>query len=348
MRLKRTHRTHSVCGPAVGLLVAILLLSSCAARQDVPAGTLDDKGSVISLRYGWPNGLQGTMSSRVVRRRTGVPDPENYVVSGRCRFRVEDRSEGQRVHFERCTASVDGLSDERLTAWRSLLERLAAIDQSYLVSPKGELVGVEGIAEVRRALDAWLEERARTQTTNPEAVSLIRDTLFSEERLTAQAAEEWNAMVAIWADADLSLGETYGARIEQPVPMLPDKQMPMDITIAVTRRAACRAEEAETRCVEMTFSSSPDPTAASELTKILAQQITNANREGAAIEPQGQLERIEIRHRIQLLTEPDRLIPHRVERIKDMRIWIRSPDKQTEPIVQVEEFVQQFDYEHGR
>lgn len=320
----------------------ISLLSSCAATRDVPAGAAPDASQTVSLRYGWPNGLHGTMSSRVTRRRSGVPTPENYVVSGRCDFTVDAHAAGQQVRFERCTAAVDGAS-ARLAAWRTLLEKLTTIDQSYLVNPQGELVGVEGIAEVKSALDQWLEENAATQAIDPATQQTIRDTLYSEERLTAQAADEWNAMVGIWTGADLALGETYSARIEQPAPLLPDKKIPMDVTIAATHRAPCVDGDAEARCVAMTFTSSPDAKATSELTKSLAQQLDTTGKRDAP-EQQAQLERMEVHHRIVLLTEPDRLIPHRVERIKDTRVWVRSTQGQTDPIVQLEEFVHEFTY----
>lgn len=270
-------------------------------------------------------------------------------MSGRCHLRVEARPDGQRVRFERCRVTIEGTNDARLDAWRSLLERLTAIDQSYLVNAKGEMVGLEGIADVQHALNQWLQEDGNSEGLNAESLSLIRDTLYSEERLTAEATEEWNAIVGIWAGGDLNLGETYSARIDQPVPVLPDKKLPMDITIAASRRAPCRSDETAARCVEMTFNSAPDPTAASEITKMLAAQLAGATQEqGSNSEPRLQLERVEIRHRIMLLTEPDRLIPHRLERIKDTRFWIRSAHKQAEPIVQVEEFVHEFAYDRGR
>jgi hypothetical protein len=91
--------------------------------------------------------------------------------------------------------------------------------------------------------------------------------LSSDEVLSAQAAQEWNALVGSWAGVEFEVGQAYVNSLEEPVPIFQGATVRFDYEMGILRRMSCDSVAAPKArdCVEIQMVSRPDTAAMRQL-----------------------------------------------------------------------------------
>jgi len=307
----------------VGACLALLPLG-CASTQPLasaaaaPARALSDR---IALAFAWPAGfaarVAGTESSRLVT--DGSQDESRTEMS--YRVSVELDPLGARIRYDDF-ALRDPRTDS-LVSLRSVpgLEALtAALRPSFVVSQDGRFGGTPGLEEevaaINRALDA-LHARAEGL---PQGAPLL-PTRFSAELFRRHVPVDWGPLVELWAGREIALGERYQVDLVTRMPLLDGAPIRMDGELQVSGRVPCDGDDGMARCVELVLVSRPDPL---ELLPLLG---GDAERQGGDAAPAPvTVTRLELDESVRLVTEPETLVPHRVDTRRRARLSLRLAD----------------------
>ena len=122
-----------------------------------------------------------------------------------------------------------------------------------------------------------------------------------------QAERTWQMLVGSWTDVELEIGEDFETDVEgpmPPVPGLPGGTLKTKVRIRAERRLDC-PDDPRKRCVELKTRSEADRESMATLLEKMGVQ-SGAKNAGTA----GDLGAVE---EIALVTEPNRLIPHRLD-----------------------------------
>ena len=158
------------------------------------------------------------------------------------------------------------------------LARLGSFLPSYVVTADGAFVGIEGLAQMKSALDSLFAPMLAELERAPAAARQFVAAATSAEALTASAAQEGNMIVGTWVGADWEIGELYTASAQEAIPVLADVTIRMSYEFSAAERVACpgAANSAVRRCVRLEMRSVPDSAAmrktVSELLNKVAQK----------------------------------------------------------------------------
>lgn len=271
------------------------------------------------LKFGWPIGLRAEV---VEQRETwesseGGADstsaalsysmhvenhPQGYLVRHLDFVFSDSRSRGRRRQSEEREI---GLGLEELSS------RVGAMIPSYLVSPSGELVGIDGLArlqsEAREMLSADLEASERQ---GPAARELL-EKLVSREFFMTQANEVWSELVGFWIGSELEIGATYEFDQEVANPLVPNVMLPFTYRFGATERVPCFEGGDKDACVALELVSFPDPDAMEALILELLERMN-----GVDASDQVFYERLQMENYALLVADPETLIPYRLESSK--------------------------------
>ncbi len=164
------------------------------------------------LRYHWsihsatelPQGM-GTMTMRMENtQRWSVPEVD---VDGNATVRVTTEWVRMSVDGPMGTISADSADETGSGSPLDAARAMAGTSYTIILDPRGELVGISGVEEMRETL--------RTGMANPSAQAMI-DQVLGEEALRGQ----WTQGVsALPADA-VGVGSTWETRFSWPIPPL--------------------------------------------------------------------------------------------------------------------------------
>jgi hypothetical protein len=150
----------------------------------------------------------------------------------------------------------------------------------------------------------------------------------------ANAARTWQMLVGSWAGAQLEVGKEYVQTLEGPVPLVPGGKLRSTVRFRAERLLDCPGNPA-LECVEVKLHSEPDRKSLAKLTSALSAQsgkkIDVKDAEDADV---GGVEEAT------LVTEPARLIPHRLVVTKTVELRPAAG----EPRSQVDRTTWTFDY----
>jgi hypothetical protein len=265
-----------------------------------PAGVGQADPKLVRLRFDWPATAEVQATQRRTRTRTGQAP---VTTTTRFTQRLERREGALRISTSGTTWEGDAPYPGSPAAVEGVLRAAERVVQ--VVSPEGEFRGLEGVEALRPAL-----ARVLAASVPPEQVE--RALGFAEAAMQAQAQEMWNLAVGFWIGADLELGERYGMRTEAEVP-LAHAEAEFEQEFSVRRRVPCSASDRDERCVEVTLRSAPDPAALPALARGVVAQVAGGEATIAA----EALRELVVENELLLVTEPARLLPHRV-------VWTRT------------------------
>ena len=260
------------------------------AKRAGPAAS----GEILTLSFAWPRDLAAEVElKRVSIRDDGRSNPQ-HVVEARYRLRTESQAGGLRIVSEGLritridgrpegTPAVTGLGDAEATA--------ALLAPTLRVDAEGRVLEVEGLDELRRRMAAGIA--AASPQAAPRAEQIARIAL-SPERLS----EHWASAVESWVGMELELGATYAMEVNEARPG----------TLEVSERMACFPGGAINRCVQLRLESWLDGEMGTAQLQSQARDLLG--QLGAPDLPVEALRSLELRESVELLTEPERLIPH--------------------------------------
>jgi hypothetical protein len=226
------------------------------------------KPDVVSLVFGWPDGLNADVTYRWTRSKPGKPE---QALAMTARLTVSRQGETLRVAFRDWKAQPTANAAPGAAA--PSLEAITTV-----VDTKGMFVRVDG-----------------TISATMPALSRV------------QAERTWQMLVGSWTDVELEIGEDVETDVEGPmpsVPGLPGGTLKTKLRFRAERRLDC-PDDPSKRCVELNTRSEADR---ESMTKLLEKMGVQAGAKDAGTA--GDLGAVE---EIALVTEPDRLIPHRLD-----------------------------------
>lgn len=279
-------------------LIGITMYVPGAAAQELPAPV-----DTVQLRFGWPAGMQARVATTRFRER--ISETADTTAGGAWyRMNVHAHDEALLISYDDFSfpPSADTTQASQLAA---VSEQASAMVPKFIVDSTGTFVGIHDVEMVRLRLDSLL-----ARLLGPEDLASAREGLasaLSEEALTGLAAQEWNAIVGMWVDADLEMGAAYEFEEMAELPMIPGAEVRMVSEFSVERRTPCIEGGAIEDCVEIRLVSFPDPDAMKEvLTQFMERLLSVPGLGGLAFES------LVMENEMVLITEPETLRPHRV------------------------------------
>lgn len=250
----------------------------------------------VTFRFDWPDALVAQVEA--TRTRTG-PGRAPIANTLRGRLEAEVRGAERRVGFR----------DWRLVGPETaagLDPLVAAVGRITTVTTRsGAFTRVEGIEpalETMRAL--WRDARPEARPT------LERLEQLAPAMLTKEASELWAMLVELWDGKVLDVGDEYEIESRVPVAVLPGEAVRVVARVRVERRLACPGGGS---CVEARMRSEPDGKDLERMAKRLFAELKLPAQVSAML---GELSAVT---EIVLVTEPARLVPHRLEKVRTMR-----------------------------
>lgn len=280
-------------------LLAVLMLAPANAHAQQPTST----GENIPLRFAWPAGLTATVEAERMRvRNSAAPDSSGAVLSYRMQASNGNDDEVMVRFSDFAATNADG-------AGTNLMEQLGGFVPNYRISAGGEFLGVHEVALLKARMDSLFAPLLQQDSTGE--LARLFESLVSEEYLAGATAQEWNALVGMWAGADLELGQVYELEEQAALPLLPGATVKMVSEFAIEERVSCEEEGADRDCVQIRLYSEPD----SAGMKALVQQVMDrVARTGGAAVPV--FEHLTIRSELLLITRPETLVPYYLEQVK--------------------------------
>ncbi|HEX6307694.1 MAG TPA: hypothetical protein VFZ69_05860 [Longimicrobiales bacterium] len=276
------------------------LAGAAVAAQETP-GAAD----TVRLRFDWPPGT--TARIQTTRYREQVTETaDTTFMSADYRMRVSAHPDGLLVAYDdfRFPTVVDTTNGADVNA---LAQRAASMVPKFVVDTGGEFVRIHDIEAIRAGLDSMLAELIGAGADAAEMREAMA-AMLSEEALTGLAAEEWNAVVGMWIDADLELGTVYQLEDEAPLPILPGVVVPMISELTVQARTSCVEGGSDSSCVELHYVSFPEPAAV----KAAIARFLEGVPQMPGMQPFA-FEDLEVENEIIIVTEPATLRPHRMQ-----------------------------------
>ncbi len=318
------------------MLAILLTLAHSGVKAD---------GSTIALSYNWPAGLEVDVSYRVFKERLRQGKTLNNEVSGSLTYTTSDHKKGLIIETSNTQVKVEQASESGGQLQR-FMQRLAAIDPSYIITQEGVLSSVGKLDELKQSLS---EEYEQLTSDLPEDVKNQTEGLMakalSEESIFASISQDWNRDVAQWIGADFEVGYLYDVEYTTPVPMLGNAQVPTKGTYQVFGYVPCSADagsdiehfakkptDNSANCVEMYFTSNLIPAA---LVDVMEQMFKSMGQE------MPENFEMKIDYEVFVITEPDTLLPHSVNEVK---VITASAPQEVQPLVQTEILDKQFTY----
>ena len=293
----------------VAAVVAVVLPHSLAAQQIRP--------DTVALRFGWPVG----MSARVlqdwsrIQSRSGRRDSTHVVTS--YRMRVAAHPKGRLIQADSFQVVGAPSVAGQTAGVEQLLARMGSFAPSYVVTSAGEFVGVEGLAQMKSALDSLFAPMLAELEGAPPAARQLLTAATSAEALTASAAQGWNVLAGTWVGADWEVGEVYAASAEEPIPVLPGVTVKMSYEFSAAERVACpgAAKSAARRCVRLEMRSEPDSGAMRKMiSELMGKVAPDARAQVAAFG------RMRSENSVTLIADARDLRPYRLEVVKSIEV----------------------------
>lgn len=268
--------------------VTLLLLAGCAG---VPAATGGAAPGPVTLRFGWPDGLQVQVAIRHQVQRTGQP-PAGAAIRHRL---VAERRGDELWILNRDVAGQGNLPHLELN-----LKVARTVVQ--VVGPDGGFRRAEGIEEAAALLEP-VEGRARER---------------SRQALARIVAEDWEMTVGTWRGRTLREGRLERRRVDASVPNAPGVPTLLEVEYGLEGLVPCREEETERRCAALVYRGRPaDSDRAATLARLRESM-------GGADGPE--LEDLQAALEVRLVSEVATLLPHRMVVHEELRLRLRLPD----------------------
>ncbi|HUP21443.1 MAG TPA: hypothetical protein VNB06_00715 [Thermoanaerobaculia bacterium] len=189
-----------------------------------------------------------------------------------------------------------------------LMAILVNIVPDYVVTREGDFVGMHDLTTLQADLERLFSMLGRAGGETPE-VRLAFDMLRSEPVLEGNAEDQWDALVGFWVGANLEWEGAEPARIDVDRERSPDGLPGAVRYFGVSRRTPCSRSGVVRDCVELEMRRTAD----SEETRLAANSMMSmigAMLGGKQSWSAAGASSLELENLVQLVTEPESLIPH--------------------------------------
>ncbi len=312
-----------------GLLLPLLLMPLAPAEAEA-----------VKLSFAWPKNLAGTAKFSAKKTRGAQGHRQVIAVRGSYGFTAKPVADGQLISFGK--TQVDVQVDPPVAGIQGKLQQfmLGAANRrpSYVVDGQGKYLRLEGMERYRRDLrQGYGELLGEMPDETKQRVQTMIEGVLSDQQLEARMAQSWNRDVGSWAGAEFERGKAYEREYSNPVPMLGNTAVPMKATYRYLGPVKCGKAASTGRCAHLEIRTSVD---SDKVAQALEAFIKRMAGQGAG---EFRIEKFQVDTTVRLVTEPDTLVPHRLEQQKASAIVI-SRGGQSRTTRQVEEMAYEYTY----
>ena len=310
-------------------LISLLLLPFAPVRADT-----------VTLAFAWPETVEGTATFSARKTRAAERGQQVIVVRGGYGFAAKPVADGQLITFGK--TQVDVQVEPPVSGMQGRLQQfmLSAANQrpSYVIDRQGSYLRLENMERYRQNLrEAYAALLADLPDQAKERVQQTIEGAMSDRQLEARMAESWNRDVGAWVGGEFDRGETYEQDFSMAVPLLGNTEVPMKAAYRYLGPVSCGKAASADRCVHLELRSFVD---SDKVARALEAFLKRMAGQGAG---EFRIEQLRIDTTVRLVTEPDTLLPHRIEQQK-VSSTVLSQGGQSQATRQVEEIVYEFAY----
>ena len=260
----------------------------------------------VSLNFSWPSDLRGKALLNYKQIKSSSRGTRRQTFSGSYDFRAEPIQEGLLVRYENPEIRIEGgpqADDQRAKLERALLKATSS-PPDYIISTNGKFVRLEGMDRFQENLrEALGEVISDLPEEAQERVMHILGQMTTEEQLEKKIMDSWDREVGAWIGATLDQGDVYEAQYTTKAPALQNAPIPMKAQFKYIGRTPCNDESEAENCVELEMLTEVN-------SEILAQALEDFLQKAGISD--FHVEEFQLEEKVQLITEPGTLIPHRM------------------------------------
>jgi hypothetical protein len=314
----------------------LVMASPCEAQED------GETAELVLIRFDWPEGLTAEVEATRSRFRRAPRDSSSFDVGFSHRLKVAPHQDGFlietadfRISNQRGGSVISGF--DPLPAFQA---QLGSVSPDYIVSRDGQFLRlVELDALVKRTRSLFEPMLDSIRVFREEAAAFL-ESMLSEAFLQSRAAEEWNALVGTWVGAEFELGEQYGYETEEASPLIPNTTIPFYHEFTLIDYSPCFEGAPPRSCVILKMLSYPDAREVRSLLDLILQRMAGKESAGQVL-----FEELEIENTVRLLTEPETLIPHRIEIQQVMSGTVREAGNPPGAFLQIDRRAYHYNYD---
>ncbi len=326
------HEPVTNCGSLfLSAAVILLLLTGCTTTQ-APLGN----ESAISFQFDWPKRLAAKLdiSSSRYSERGGVDTALRAEASWR--LMAEDLANGNR----KITHSLIGQPTLTAGAQAKPVIALQALFQigapTLTVSSAGEFLRASDFDGLSKNLLSVVEELAHL----PGGMGDLFEQIFSKENYASAALLNWEAMVSSWIPRTYEPEALYAYETESALPIPGNPLLNYKSEISISKPGPCPGSPAK-QCVATRTVTIPNR---EELMQILSDLNTKLSQ-AAGVRQRVIFGEYNLVTTTSLVTEPDTLVPHRMEIVKEITTRIDQRDgKRGKPFTEKQQQIWVFSY----
>lgn len=288
------------------------LLASCATSSGAGG---QGSGDSVNLRFAWPQGFMAQVSS-TTSETDGTKPPER--TERRYELKLEGTGEERKLITGRPPETGPGSIP-------------AGVQQPptpiIVLGPAGELKRIEGTDQALAEMFKDAESQGIPAEQRNQLAKLVG------EALDQSARDRWEELMGKWNGLTLKPGEVVERKSRRTMPFF-GNSVDMRERLSLKERVSCTEGGTEKRCVRLVLDSSLDPAgnerAGRELIQRMREFMTaNSGLPESAL-PEMKVTKLQIDSSLELITEPETLIPHRLRDAGTSVIQVQSSDGETQ------------------
>lgn len=279
----------------------------------------DEAGEVVKLEFAMEAGLEA--HTKFIAEQVRVKNGEEQVhatMNAEGRFRIEGHPEGLVIIQNFDDVDFDADMGEHTDLMTKMVETASAVETRYIISNNGEILGVEGLEPLIEILQKTTEsiiddfpEEVKSKLRN------FQSQLINKDNFISKATEQWSGVVQQWLGAEFEKGFYYTIEYSEQVPAFGGVELGFNGTYEYLGKTHCNDTDTEQSCVELLFQSTLLPDSAEQFTNAMVKQLNLQVPDGFVISADTNL---------LLVTEPDTLKPHYLEKVKTITSLSDSAD----------------------
>ncbi len=303
-------------------LALLLAFSACTAQRPSESALVDTtpaaaEATAITLGFAWPDGLTARVRTTSVKSQTLGPQSRTQDMVADYTMKAAQSERGTAIVFGDFQIDRPGASEED-----RMVETVLAYRPGLLVDQQGKLTDVIGLEGLRQLLTPLQEQMATAPEELQRGLQAVAQTVTSEEYLTSRAGAEWSNIIGSWVGKTLTPGKVETKSEDTPASGFVDHPIATEVTLSIARIDACIRQQPRA-CVRLRLTREPQPEALREAMLPNLDKMLGVEDWG----PEGPPDLRNVSATSQLIvdTEPDTLVPHRIEALRVFSLELFRP-----------------------
>lgn len=296
------------------LLIVVLFVPICFAFADT-----------TSLRYNWKPGITAKVHFKFLKTKSLNSVIQERKMEGNYILKTITHKKGLQVDFSEMNTKFNANTNQEKDKLQKFIQKLSEIAPSYIIDPKGDLIEVVGLDELKiqmqTEMQKWFED---SPPDEKQKVNQLFQRLLTEQQIMSQLQQNWNRDVGQWRNVEFEKGFVYSIDFVSPIPFLGNVQIPTKGEYEYLGRINCNPSDQNQDCVNLFYKSFLDQDATKKV-------ITEMFKKMGAEPPESF--KVKIDYELQVITDPRTLLPRKIIETK----IITAPRKGgTSPIIQTD------------